>query len=241
VVSDKQNQFMQTTILSYFDLKTNNSIYFFNYLEKETKYGEFQTLLSKEVLNDISIKNIFNVAIIFQNFIYSKSYHKTIQDIKNTPELNDSDILIQNYLQIILNELKNNLSSNFSLEKSMSCEYEKMFLSGKVDFHDLDKDIIVEFKFQNGAFNDQNKLQLILYAFINETDKIKNKKYNKTRYLLWNLKSNEILELVVNYKDLNELFADILNQHQFKQSFEINKNKRKNDNKDEISNKKFKN
>jgi len=101
------------------------------------------------------------------------------------------------------------ISENAKYEDRINAVYKNTEIVGFIDCIDNDKNIIYEWKCVD-EIEDIHYLHLAIYAYMNETKKIKMKDNTDYKYCLYNVLTDELNELIINYKQLKKIVAYII-------------------------------
>lgn len=115
--------------------------------------------------------------------------------------------LSNNKLSININEIKRN---KLVFEKFTGAElYNGVNIKGYVDIIDDQKKIVYEIKYKS-KLQDEDYLQLYIYAILLQND---DEKYKSYRYILFNIKNNDSIELFPVYNTGIEIISLLLNNN----------------------------
>ena len=213
----------------YKALKTDKANEFIKELKKNKIvkiYDKFLNLNNK----NLSIEDILFISTLWWSY-KENLYHKLVQ-------INEYNWLLKNTMEFYINrlsELKIDDKCKFENEVDMK---NKRCITGRMDCYNNDLNILYEFKCKN-KIQYEDILQTMIYGYLLDSTyetQWKNKKlvicgkkineddyekiYKKSKVIIFNIYTNEKIELDVSKKDMNEIVDNLIEE-------KYNKNKNK--------------
>jgi hypothetical protein len=205
-IKEKVGDIIGILVPMYYEYVKTGRFYYLEKLRQQTIDcipKSFQKLLNSDI--EITIENMIKLYLI--HYTWSNGYKHKINQI------DCYDWILQEDLDLAVKRMEEVIGNKILPEQEFSCQIANHKIYGRADF--INNNLVLETKMAKGLF-DEDKLQLACLAYIIEVNKNqkkkkkKNKKNRPNTYRLFNIKSNELIELDMPFNNLEKIVNILL-------------------------------